>query len=119
MHSFVTQPLAVTEDRKSHDSRVPQLFSIVHKASKSTFAFGNQNVCDNLPVSAGTIDKNSFLFHCLPRSLPMKEKRIFVYGASGHGKVVADILISKGKNSFLFHCLPRSLPRNSGMVTMK
>jgi len=30
----------------------------------------------------------------------MKEKRIFVYGASGHGKVVADILISKGESGF-------------------
>ena len=30
----------------------------------------------------------------------MKTRRVFVYGASGHGKVVADILISKGETEF-------------------
>jgi UDP-N-acetylbacillosamine N-acetyltransferase len=30
----------------------------------------------------------------------VKTRRIFVYGASGHGKVVADILISKGDTEF-------------------
>jgi sugar O-acyltransferase (sialic acid O-acetyltransferase NeuD family) len=30
----------------------------------------------------------------------MKRRRIFVYGAGGHGKVVADILISKGESEF-------------------
>ena len=30
----------------------------------------------------------------------VKKRRIFVYGAGGHGKVVADILISKGESEF-------------------
>jgi sugar O-acyltransferase (sialic acid O-acetyltransferase NeuD family) len=30
----------------------------------------------------------------------MKTRRVFVYGASGHGKVVADILVSKGDTEF-------------------
>jgi FlaA1/EpsC-like NDP-sugar epimerase len=30
----------------------------------------------------------------------MKRRRILVYGAGGHGKVVADILISRGKSEF-------------------
>ena len=30
----------------------------------------------------------------------MKSKRILVYGAGGHGKVVADIFIAKGECKF-------------------
>lgn len=30
----------------------------------------------------------------------MKRKRIFVYGAGGHGKVVADLLVSRGEKEF-------------------
>src|SRR5208283_2137893 len=30
----------------------------------------------------------------------MKGRRIFVYGAGGHGKVVADLLVSKGESEF-------------------
>ena len=31
----------------------------------------------------------------------MNKRRIFVYGAGGHGKVVADLLLSRGENEFV------------------
>ena len=57
--SFLAQPLPIADDWKPHNFGALQLFSVVHEASEFGLVLRNQDVRNNLSMSARTVDKDS------------------------------------------------------------